>query len=395
MRSPSTILHPQFWAEDGTFWYADAYNQGGFISTLHSYGGYFQTISRLTAWISLAAPLHTAPLIFSIIALSIQLLPALLLVSGRFNELIPRKSVQYLCALFLLLIPNSAEIHGNITNSQWYLAVAAFLILIATIPQTRRAKFFDFFILLLSALSGPFSLFLFPIAFILVIARKTRAHFFHAIAIAIGGALQAASILFLNHGGRLHMMPHMDIKLIFAIFARQVVFGLMIGANGYAWALAHIPAFTTTVLLTTIVAVGCLWYAVLRASLEIKLALLFGTMIFVVSLLSPTGNFSLTPALLILSRTSNGIRYWLIPMIACGAGFIWCATRARFKIVKYFSTALLILSVIGIIVDFRHPVRDQFSLTSAEKILNDAEPGLRIVVPIAPTGWNMTLIKHL
>lgn len=393
LRSPETITHPQFWAEDGTFWYADAYNQGGFSSTLHSYGGYFQTISRLTAWLSLAVPLHNAPLIFNIIALSIQLLGPIILLSGRFDELIPNRFTQYFCAFFLLLMPNTAEIHGNITNSQWHLSIAAFLILIAATPQTTRAKIFDFSVLLLSALSGPFSLFLFPVAAIMWLARRSRAHLMNGISITIGGFVQAISILFLNHAERLFMAPQFDAKLIFAIFARQIIFGPIIGANGYMWALANIPYFTVAVLIISIIATACIVYAVIRAQLEIKLALLFGALIFTVSLLSPTGDFSQIPAFSILSRTNSGIRYWLIPMFAFVAVLVWCATSAKLKFVKLFCSVLLMVSLVGITTDFRHPDRPKNSLLSEENRINDAVVGEHIIIPITPRGWTMDLIK--
>lgn len=393
LRSPHTITHPQFWAEDGTFWYADAYNHGGFASTLHSYGGYFQTISRLAAWVSLAVPLHSAPLVFNIIALCIQLFPAILLLSGRFDVLIPDKRIRYVCALLVLVMPNTAEIHGNITNSQWYLALSAFLIVIASAPETKRGKIFDFFVLLLSSLSGPFSLFLFPVAAIAWYARRTRAHLAHVVAIAIGGALQGLSIFILNQAGRLHMAPAFDVKLVFAVFARQIIFGPLLGAKGYVWALAHVPGFTIIVLAITIVALICLVYAAVKASLEIKLALLFGAAIFVVSLLSPTGDFSQTSALVIFSRSSSGIRYWLIPMVASIAAFVWCATRARNKCIKYACGTLLFASVIGVVADFRHANRFEVSLMSAEQELKVAASGDHVVIPITPPGWKMTLIK--
>ena len=75
MRRPDALLNAQFWAEDGAFWYADAYNAGPWISLFQPENGYFQTISRLVAGISLLFPLRDAPLFFNVAAITIQALP--------------------------------------------------------------------------------------------------------------------------------------------------------------------------------------------------------------------------------------------------------------------------------------------------------------------------------
>ena len=54
-RQPSVVYHPQFWAEDGAVWYADAWNRG-WIALIQPHTGYLQTISRITAMIGSATP---------------------------------------------------------------------------------------------------------------------------------------------------------------------------------------------------------------------------------------------------------------------------------------------------------------------------------------------------
>lgn len=63
-RRPSSLTNPQFWAEDGRNWYADAFNHGILYSLTTPEAGYFQTFSRLTAIASLSVPLAYAPLFF-------------------------------------------------------------------------------------------------------------------------------------------------------------------------------------------------------------------------------------------------------------------------------------------------------------------------------------------
>src|SRR6476659_704416 len=80
LRKPDSIFHAQFVAEDGRFWYADAYNHGA-QSLLWPQDGYLQTLSRVTGLVSLVVPFHLAPTIFALVALLVQLLPVALLLS--------------------------------------------------------------------------------------------------------------------------------------------------------------------------------------------------------------------------------------------------------------------------------------------------------------------------
>jgi hypothetical protein len=51
-RRPDAVTNAQFWAEDGTIWFATAYDHGGFASLFVPYNGYLQTFSRLVAALS-------------------------------------------------------------------------------------------------------------------------------------------------------------------------------------------------------------------------------------------------------------------------------------------------------------------------------------------------------
>src|SRR5437660_413803 len=77
--------------------------------------GYFQLVSRLTAALAQLVPLSTAPYLFNLMALLWQILPAAYLVSSRFATLIPSLSARLLLAFAYLALPNSSEVHVNIT----------------------------------------------------------------------------------------------------------------------------------------------------------------------------------------------------------------------------------------------------------------------------------------
>ncbi len=53
---PDSLILPSFWAEDGVFWYADAYRVG-LESLTYPANGYLQSVSRLTACLAVQFPL--------------------------------------------------------------------------------------------------------------------------------------------------------------------------------------------------------------------------------------------------------------------------------------------------------------------------------------------------
>jgi len=139
-RRPDAILNAQFYAEDGRVWYLDAYNLG-LHSLLMPQGAYLQTLSRTIALIALLFPLSLAPLVMNLCAIVVQILPVNIFLSSRFSD-IPLKT-RLLGSLLYLAVPNAAEIHANITNAHWHLALAACLVLLARPASGRGWRIFD------------------------------------------------------------------------------------------------------------------------------------------------------------------------------------------------------------------------------------------------------------
>jgi hypothetical protein len=82
LRHPAGILDANFWAEDGWFWYPDAYTTG-LRSLVLPHTGYLQSLSRLIALIVQPVPLLWAPTVFAVVALLVQALPPVFLLSRR------------------------------------------------------------------------------------------------------------------------------------------------------------------------------------------------------------------------------------------------------------------------------------------------------------------------
>src|SRR5437764_4954451 len=162
-RRPDAISNPQFWAEDGKFWYADAYNTGGIGLFFQPYYGFLHLVPRLTALVAQALPLRRGPLLFNLVAMVIEILPVQLLVSSRLSGL-GSVSARLLLGFLCLSLPQTWEIRSTITNAQWHLALLAFLVLISGPARTRGWRAFDVLAVVASSLSGPFAFMLAPAA---------------------------------------------------------------------------------------------------------------------------------------------------------------------------------------------------------------------------------------
>src|ERR1700741_3365407 len=100
-RRPDAVLLPQFYAEDGTFWYADAYNHT-WRCLFMAEAGYLHTVPRLVALFALPFPLAAAPAVMNAFAFFFQILPINVFLSSRFSSV--ALNVRILgCLLFLAI----------------------------------------------------------------------------------------------------------------------------------------------------------------------------------------------------------------------------------------------------------------------------------------------------
>lgn len=394
LRRPDALLNAQFWAEDGAVWFANAYNLGGVKSLLLTQDGYFQTLSRVTALISLGFPTDKAPLIFNSFALLIQALPAMLIISPRFEKIIPKFSVRLLLTILYLFLPNTTEVHANITNAQWFLALAAFMILVTDAGKEKCWKVFDFAVLLLAGLSGPFSIFLFPVAAIYWFIKREGRSLRNLIVVSLAGVVQLVGIFLLNSGGRLHHLPEFSTNLILAIFAKQIVWGSLIGASGYNWVVSNIGWHFWFLELSMFLALLLAVYSFFKAPVQLKLFLLFGGLIFAAGLISPTGDFSEISQLRVLFLSDAGIRYWLIPMSAFISLLVWGLSRTNYLFVRILSGVFLVLFTFGAVIDFKHPNFIDYRFSDSIEAFEKLPAGQEAIIPINPPGVNLNLVKR-
>ncbi len=387
-REPERLLNAQFWAEDGTVFYSDAYNLGIFQSLFLPYAGYLCVTQRLAASLVQPFPLGWAPLLLNLIALIIQVLPVTLLVSPRFAPLIPNLSHRLFLAFIYLGLPNTSEIHGNISNSQWYLALLAGMVILAPPSKSNCWRWFDGGVVVLSALTGPFAILLIPVALIYWQLRHNRWLAKLVLGLASGALIQGIAILFTAATVRSAEASETTLELFTKILAGQVFLGTLVGQNGYQSFFPPSPGYTLFAFLVMGLGLLALAYVLFNAPLELRMLVLYGVLIFTASLLSATIAWEK------LCEPGFSTRYWFIPMVAFAVSLVWLTGQRRSRGVRFVAIAALAIMFTGIVGDWQHSPLPDLNFQEYVAEFEQAPPGTTVTIPVNPSGWFMYLVKH-
>ena len=385
-RRPDAILSPQFFAEDGTFWYADAYNTGWCHSLLLSHAGWLQTVPRLSAALSLIVPLGSAPFVLNFIAVILQVLPIVVLTSARSRSWAPL-NVRMLLAVAYVALPNSRELEAAISQSQWHLAFLAALVILAVPSANKIWKAFDAAAVVLSGLTGPFCLVLLPLAAAMWFWRRRRWRLVLTGLLAVGTAIQLYVIATAPAAARAHPILGATPTLFFRILTGNVYLATIFGQNS---SFAKSPAFLC--LIIAILATAIIAYSFVRSNAEFRLFILFCLVIFGVSLYSPMVSVD-QPQWQVLS-SAPGLRYWFFPMLAFVWATIWCAFAASVKQLRIACGALLVLMIYGAAKDWIYPAYPPTTFPLLAQQFETLPTGQEMIFPLYPNGWSMLLTKR-
>jgi hypothetical protein len=389
-RRPDAILHAQFFAEDGHVWFADAYNYGWWAALFRAHTGYFQTLPRLGAAIALLVPFYFAPMVLNAIAIAVQAIPVNLLLSSRSSAWGSLRFRALLAGIYLAL-PNCSELSSSITESQWLLALCAFLLLVASIPQSLAGRVFDVSILMLCGLTGPFCITLLPFALFLAWRRRECWRWVPAGLLAGLCVVQAWALLIVDPGGRARAALGASPALFARILAGQVYCAALLGRNK----LAVLPGLPVLLCLVAVAIGGTavVVFCYLSSSLQLRLFLLFSAALFALALISPTGSLSGGTSFWANLAAAPGIRYWFFPTLAFAWSVLWCF-RCRKPRLKVIGGYLLFFMCIGIVRDWRHPAFQDMHFAEYAKRVEAAPSGTTVTIPLNPEGWNLKLVKR-
>lgn len=378
-RRPDALLNPQFYAEDGMVWYPQAYNFG-----LHSFlipeAGYLHAFIRTVTYLALFVPFSLAPLVMNLAALAIEILPINVFLSSRFAQIpIGRRLLG--CFVYVAL-PMSQEIHANLTNVQWHLALLACLVLLAPATESRAWRIFDGIVLVVTSFSTPIAILLVPAAAALWWKRRQRWSTI-SLALLVPGALTEACVAMLSHtrqvaenGASLHFLA--------GILGRQIFYSALLGWHAQIW-LDPESNLAVVEAIATIAGVAIILYTLRYAPFELKVFVLFCFAVLALGLARPLAGPPGHPQWEYMYIPGRANRYYFLPMLGFLTSLFWLGRNAASpKVMRYFGIALLVLLPIGIVQDWSYlPFEDNHFPRYADQF-EQAKPGTKVRIPIVP-----------
>lgn len=386
-RRPDVVTHPQFFAEDGAVWFAEAYRLTFLHSLLTPDAGYVQTFPRLVAALATAVPLLFAPALMNVIGIVVQVLPVNVLAAER-SAIWGSLPLRLLMGLTYIALPNSRELDVVITNAQWHLALLACLLILAAAPKTWKECVFDCTVLLVSGLTGPFCIFLVPVAAVIWWVRRDKWRAVPFILTAICAVIQIAVVYQADPVIRSRAPLGASLRVLVEILSSHVFLAALLGYANYP---AHLSLRALTVV--AIAGLAIIVYATLRAKWEYKLMIVFCMLVFAASMASPLVSKT-EPQWLVLQQ-AYGIRYWFFPMLAFSWSLLWCVQHGGSKIMRGSASFLLILMVAGAAKDWEYPAFPDRNFAQSARKFEGLRPGEAMTFPLYPDGWSMQLVKDV
>lgn len=199
VRYPWYFVTPRFWAEEGSVYFANAYNAE--TVTLASFFnpytfGYNNFIADFSAFLAAHfIPLELAPLLTTLIAFTVQLVPVAIIAASK-TPLWDNKLKKLILIFSIIFLPGTGEVWLTTISSQYYFSIIIFLILLED-PQTlTRFKQWAFrFLLVLGGLSGLNSTFLAPLFLGRIFINKTRESIIQFLLLAAATLLQLYTVI--------------------------------------------------------------------------------------------------------------------------------------------------------------------------------------------------------
>jgi hypothetical protein len=376
------FTNPQFYAEDGSRWFSDAYNVGAIRALGLSWAGYLQVISRIGPLVAAPFGIANQPLIDNICGVAVQVAPVFYFLSRRFDTVVPALWVRIaLCAMYLLL--PVAELNVSITGAPFHLMILATLVLLAPEPKRWYWKAFDIVAVLLCGFSGPFVYILFPVALIWYAVLRRRFTLILSAVLAIALIAQLFASL---HSTRVALELGASVQNLVLIVCNRIIFAGLFAEPArrhvYIGGQPSGPLIAGAVCALAIVVVV---YAALKAPWELKMFALVSLGIVAAALLSPLA-LPGTSQWEALAMTESGGRYFLMACMAWLAILVWAAStlpRVWMRRTVWAGVALAFIS--GLPSWGYMPFINDHWPQEARTIVT-AAPGTKLLLPIPPGG---------
>lgn len=393
LRNPYTLVDPQLYAEDGLVWYPDAY-RFGHASLFMPSNGYLNVLQHLVAWICMRlVPLNYVPFVFNLVALFVDALPVVILLSNRGQAVVQPLWPRMAFALTVLFLPSIFETVGNLTGAPWHLALSAFLVIVLKPPRTTAGRAADIAIILLSGLSGPFCCLLAPIALAMAIRQPSRTSITY---LAIVSACVLAQFAFLLNMDAVRADAPLGagVDVLLRIVTLQVLAGTEFGVGGMGFFHANLYwANNILPMLFLFLATLAVAWSLAELRLPLLLFLLFAGLEMTAALLRPQVSFT-EPQWLLMQTPGIANRYYSYPAIAWLVVIFGLLASTRPQRKALGVALLLPIALFAIPTNFFLPRMPHTNFQELATAFKTAPSGTTVTFPIYPPGWEMKLTKR-
>lgn len=390
-RRPDIILDAQPWAEDGAVWMKGVNNNGFWSTIFYPQNGYYQSISKITYGIALNFGIANSALISNSVAISIRCFFVAFLLSGRF--LFIPLAYRLMAVVYFLLMPNLTEGYVNITNAHWYLSLYLMAILLAEEPKTLSWRAHDFALMVVSALSGPFIVFIAPCLLIKRIYQ--RGSLINAIkgingfdiGFSIFFAIQFIAILVSSDGGRSTAPLGASFEMLSKIVSYRIILGSFLPNDAISYITNHNILCTTLFIIFILIC----FFALIRGSWRVKISVIFPVLMIGFALAKPM--MSITNPQWPVFLLGAGERYFFVTNFALACFILLAISKAK----KFSYPLLFVFAVLFVpisIYNFTFKPMDDVGFKEDINKFSELKPGERMEVHVNPRGWTMTLIKQ-
>ncbi len=255
-RAPDAFDHPQFWAEDGSLFFRDAWTQG-LRSIALPYAGYLHLAPRLVALAAEPFGAVAAPTLYVPSAVLLTLWAAGTVAAAKLP-------CAPLLGSLVILVPGCGDVLGTITNAQWILQAALLAVVISPSPEGPAARANQSALCVVSGLSGPFSILVSPLAAWRVLRERRDGHGWTICALVAGSAIVQAGFVLTSAGNVAPGVPR-------PLHLFHTMLRLSLGPAGAGWplhaaciaamalALVHERRFAAQALFYATVALAATW----------------------------------------------------------------------------------------------------------------------------------------
>lgn len=364
VRKSDSLLHPQFWAEDGALFFVEAERYGGWGQLFRAYEGYLHFLPRFIAALATPLPLSLIPGFYAWSALALTGVIAWVLQTPRLT--LPGGTV---AALTLAVVPHTGEIYLNICNLQWITALGLFALTLCVDPNDRPTQLSEIVFIILTGLTGPFILLALPLFAWRVYSQRSAWSITLLLAAIACAATHIPSLLV--HTSETFAQPWAPLHHA-AIIGRRVIATLFLGQ-------ISLPE----ILCVTLCLGGFLG---LFISLSRQTNLPGGLCLLgaAVLVLAATA-YKVRPDLWTLSELVNGDRYFFIPKII----LIWLLAALATSTAPRVQQALICLILLPLLTNasrFIYPPAPDQNWSAACTVIARGQP---VWVPILPAGTNV------